>query len=133
MTLVFALMWFLQSIPLFLQLRSFGIDMGFKWLFAIGLLDALIYGGADAISCLGCCIPSSLCGRLCASAQRDGRRPAVDASLWEAVDEEAGMTAGVAGGVGLVSVVRTAVRRWLSKDVCDTKPKCSSILHVLQY
>lgn len=147
-TLVFALVWFLQSLPLFLRMRSFGIDMGFKvrrialcchiqsshnnihgerphqfinthnhithhhhqhhqWLFAIGFLDALIYGGADAVNCLGGCIPSFLCRCVRPSTARGGaQRP--DVSLWETVDEEAGMAAATGGqGVGLVSVVRS--------------------------
>jgi hypothetical protein len=43
-TAAFVLIWALMSIPIYLNKRNFALEFTVKWAFAIGFIDAMIYG-----------------------------------------------------------------------------------------
>lgn len=58
-TTVFAVMWTVQSIPLYLDQRTFALEFATKWVFGIGFVDALIYGWPTSLKYIfgPCCLP----------------------------------------------------------------------------
>lgn len=58
-TTVFALVWILQSIPLYLDRRTFALELSTKWAFGIGFVDALIFGWPSSLTYIfgPCCLP----------------------------------------------------------------------------
>jgi hypothetical protein len=58
-TTVFALVWTLQSVPLYLDRRTFALEFSTKWAFGIGFVDALIYGWPTSLTYIfgPCCLP----------------------------------------------------------------------------
>lgn len=50
-TVAFLVIWIANSIPLYADTRTFALELSVKWAFAIGFVDAMIYGPLRCVVC----------------------------------------------------------------------------------